>query len=434
MKEENDIAIKVSGLSKRYHIGEQSLSEIYNPFSFFKKRKEKKTKDEFYALKNVSFEIKKGEAVGIIGRNGAGKSTLLKILSRITEPTEGRIEINGTIASVLEVGMGFHPELTGRENVYLSGTMLGIPKKKIAEKFNEIVEFAEVQKFIDTPVKHYSSGMYVRLAFSVVANVDADILLFDEVLSVGDLAFQMKCTRKIKELVNKKKTILLVSHSMNDIQRLCRKVVYIERGRIAQQGNIDVIREYFEESYANINEDITQKNTNSLSKFSNIVCKKWENQEAPGDKFLKITRFYIERHNSDSEQQFLSNRQITIAIEYEKFDNDSFYDFGIIMSNMSNPLICSQTINSNIKIEEIKEKGCYYASVTFEPYFFNETILEFGLSIIANNNSIVYYDFNILRCKIELSIREHEIEYFKNLPKFNGPLRPKCNWQLKRYY
>ena len=192
---------------------------------------------EFWALKDISFDVNQGEVVGIIGRNGAGKSTLLKILSEITEPTEGEIRIRGRIASLLEVGTGFHPELSGRENIYMNGAILGMTKAEIDAKFDEIVAFAEVEKFIDTPVKRYSSGMYVRLAFAVAAHLEPEILLVDEVLAVGDIAFQKKCLGKMEDVSQKGRTVLFVSHNMNAVNRLCNRSILLTNGQISYSGN-----------------------------------------------------------------------------------------------------------------------------------------------------------------------------------------------------
>lgn len=198
------------------------------------------TGEKFWALKNVSFQVKKGEALGIIGHNGAGKSTLLKLLCRVTAPTEGSIGYNGRIASMLEVGTGFHPELTGRENVYMNGAILGMTRKEISEKMDEIVEFSEVGQFIDTPVKRYSSGMYVKLAFSVAAHLDADIMIMDEVLAVGDMKFQQKCLKKMREAANEEgKTVLYVSHNMNTIRQLCDRCIVLNKGQVAFDGDVE---------------------------------------------------------------------------------------------------------------------------------------------------------------------------------------------------
>jgi lipopolysaccharide transport system ATP-binding protein len=204
------------------------------------------SREEFWALKDLSFEVKPGEVVGIIGRNGAGKSTLLKILSRITEPTTGRISIEGRVASLLEVGTGFHPELTGRENIFLNGAILGMTKSEIKGKFDEIVDFAEIEKFLDTPVKHYSSGMYVRLAFAVAANLESEIMLVDEVLAVGDSQFQKKCLGKMEQVAaNNGRTVLFVSHNAGAISALCSKGILLRSGRYAAGGEIrDVLKTY----------------------------------------------------------------------------------------------------------------------------------------------------------------------------------------------
>lgn len=205
---------------------------------FKNKQIQTKTKETFWALSDVSFSINQGERVGIIGRNGAGKSTLLKLLSRITTPTKGKIELRGRVASLLEVGTGFHPELTGRENVYLNGAILGMSRSEIRRKFDEIVAFADIEKFLDTPVKRYSSGMYVRLAFAVAAHLESEALLVDEVLAVGDAEFQKKCIYKMSEVAKGGRTILFVSHNMNAVQNLCNRGIVLNKGSIIFEGNI----------------------------------------------------------------------------------------------------------------------------------------------------------------------------------------------------
>jgi lipopolysaccharide transport system ATP-binding protein len=231
-----DIAVAVRGLSKAYRITHEAerhstlteslLHKIRHPRSAFSSN----TRETFYALKEISVNIKKGEVTGIIGANGAGKSTLLKILTRITEPTKGQIQIYGRVASLLEVGTGFHPELTGRENIFLNGAILGMTRTEVREKFDQIVKFAGVEKFMDTPVKRYSSGMYVRLAFAVAAHLDPEILIVDEVLAVGDAEFQDKCLNRMREVSGGGRTVLFVSHNMAAIQSLCRSVIVLERG------------------------------------------------------------------------------------------------------------------------------------------------------------------------------------------------------------
>jgi len=242
------VAIRVENLSKKYilrHViaGRSryvALRDVltHQVTSLFKRKPaDDGRREEFWALKDVSFEIKEGEAVGIIGRNGAGKSTLLKLLSRITKPTTGRIEIRGRVASLLEVGTGFHPELTGRENIYLNGAILGMHRAEIRKRFDEIVAFAEVEKFLDTPVKHFSSGMYMRLAFAVAAHLDPEILIVDEVLAVGDAAFQKKCLGKMQDASTQEgRTVLFVSHNMQAIRQMCGRVIFFKQGKIAYTG------------------------------------------------------------------------------------------------------------------------------------------------------------------------------------------------------
>ncbi|MBD0370198.1 MAG: ABC transporter ATP-binding protein [Pyrinomonadaceae bacterium] len=235
--------IKVEKLSKLYRLGQRSIAaptlreafmgKLASPFS----RRRRDGEDDLWALRDVSFEIRPGEVVGIIGRNGAGKSTLLKILSRITRPTAGYADLYGTVGSLMEVGTGFHPDLSGRENIFLNGALLGMKRQQIERRFDEIVAFAEMERFLEMPVKHYSSGMYLRLAFAIAAHLDPEILLLDEVLAVGDAAFQNKCLRKMKEVSRDGRTVLFVSHNMAAIQQMCSRVFLIQSGRLSEEGS-----------------------------------------------------------------------------------------------------------------------------------------------------------------------------------------------------
>jgi len=230
--------IKVENLSKLYFLGGARHNSLRDTIAAFIRNPRRDKKNELWALRDVSFEVADGEALGIIGRNGAGKSTLLKILSRITKPTAGKARIRGRIGSLLEVGTGFHFELTGRENIYLSGAILGMKKNEIDRQFDEIVAFAEVDKFIDTPVKHYSSGMHLRLAFAVAAHLDPEILLIDEVLAVGDLAFQKKCLNKMEDVAAQGRTVLFVSHNMGAIKELCQTALVLKNGKVDYHGSV----------------------------------------------------------------------------------------------------------------------------------------------------------------------------------------------------
>ena len=280
----SDIVIKVENLSKKYIISHQQkerytalrdvmangIKRMFNrgivkPFNRLTSHSPiqqfhnstipqfNSSTEEFYALRDINFEIKQGDRVGIIGRNGAGKSTLLKVLSRITEPTTGRIEIEGRVASLLEVGTGFHPELTGRENIFLNGAIMGMTRVEIKKKFDEIVDFAEVEKFLDTPVKRYSSGMYVRLAFAVAAHLEPEILIVDEVLAMGDAQFQKKCLGKMGDVAKEGRTVLFVSHNMGAVERLCKKIVYLNNGKVVSFcDSKDAIAQYMKDISDNV--------------------------------------------------------------------------------------------------------------------------------------------------------------------------------------
>jgi lipopolysaccharide transport system ATP-binding protein len=257
----SETALELERIGKQYHIGRRQSGHrstqdvlkdaLLSPFRRTMRLLEGRAAgaadldETFWALKDVSFEVKHGEIVGIIGRNGAGKSTLLKILSRITEPTEGRGEIHGRVGSLLEVGTGFHPELSGRENLFLNGAILGMRKAEIERKFDEIVTFAEIDRFIDTPVKHYSSGMYVRLAFAVAAHLEPEILLVDEVLAVGDAAFQNKCLGKMSEVSRAGRTVVFISHNMAAVENLCDRGILLENGRLTFSGDMKQTVEHY---------------------------------------------------------------------------------------------------------------------------------------------------------------------------------------------
>ncbi|HKT48643.1 MAG TPA: ABC transporter ATP-binding protein, partial [Candidatus Acidoferrales bacterium] len=252
--------IHADSLSKRYNralVVDPGLRHALDRFLRSPLAALRRPKDEFFwALRDVSLEVREGEVLGLIGRNGAGKTTLLKILSRITRPTSGFAEIRGRVGSLLEVGTGFHPELTGRENTFLSGAILGMSRREISSKFDEIVSFAELEKFIDTPVKHYSSGMYVRLAFAVAAHLEPEILLVDEVLAVGDINFQKKCLGKMGDVARAGRTVVLVTHQLNQIRRLCNRVLWIDAGSIRLNGNAHEVTSAYESEMSSANRDL----------------------------------------------------------------------------------------------------------------------------------------------------------------------------------
>jgi homopolymeric O-antigen transport system ATP-binding protein len=335
-------AIKVENLSKKYLIKHEKETGQYETFAdaliqgsknIAKKiihprsarKKSSNTNEEFWALRDINFEINQGDKVGIIGRNGAGKSTLLKVLSRITEPTTGRIHINGRIASLLEVGTGFHPELTGRENIYLNGAILGMSRQEIRAKFDEIVDFSEVAKFLDTPVKRYSSGMYVRLAFAVAANLEPEILVVDEVLAVGDADFQKKCLGKMGDVSREGRTVLFVSHNMNAIEKLCDHAIWIDNGQVATKSNDvnDVIQKYL------------SSNSNDIEKSE------WINSSMIfNDPHFTVTRFAIEDDSNKVLTQSMSNNDdVKIIIEGNVENIDKALQVGYALYNDEGSLI-----------------------------------------------------------------------------------------------
>jgi len=275
------------------------LAEGISPLSAPSPMPSSQSDDTIWALKNVSFDVKRGEVVGVIGRNGAGKSTLLKILSRITEPTEGRVVLHGRVGSLLEVGTGFHSELTGEENIYLSGTILGMTSREISSKFDEIVSFAEMRKFINTPVKYYSSGMYMRLAFAVAAHLEPEILLVDEVLAVGDADFQKKCLGKMKDVANEGRTILFVSHNMAAVQSLCKKAFLLESGSVAQSGD---------------SKTVVSGYLSSSGKITSAMV--WSDKTAPGNEeiILKSISAYADAENYSGVYQ--SRKDIFIEMKF----------------------------------------------------------------------------------------------------------------------
>jgi lipopolysaccharide transport system ATP-binding protein len=335
----NDLVIQAERLSKLYQIGasearygtlRESLTGMLTaPVRKLRGNGSHSTRDMLWALKDVSFEVKRGEVVGVIGRNGAGKSTLLKILSRITEPTEGRAVVHGRVGSLLEVGTGFHPELTGRENIYLSGAILGMHRHEIDQRFDQIVEFSEIARFLDMPVKRYSSGMYVRLAFAVAAYMEPDILLVDEVLAVGDIAFQQKCLRHMQGLTQSGMTILMVSHSMAAIQSSCQRAIMLQHGQIAADGNtLDVIEKF----------------RKALKAAEEYPAAALHPAGEAGDAKVTITGFDMFSADGESRREFKFDEPIRIRIElmaHERVDQPMI-NFGIkrgdgvIISNFNN--------------------------------------------------------------------------------------------------
>ncbi|MHB0995802.1 MAG: ABC transporter ATP-binding protein [Elusimicrobiales bacterium] len=298
----SDTIIKVENISKRYRLGaprgyktlRESLAGIFSA-------DRRGGEDTIWALKDISFEVKRGEAFGIIGRNGAGKSTLLKVLSRITEPTAGRAELRGRVGSLLEVGTGFHPELTGRENIYLYGSILGMSRTEVRGKFDEIVSFAELERFIDTPVKRYSSGMYMRLAFSVAAHVNPEILLVDEVLAVGDAVFQTRCLAKMRSITSEGRTVLFVSHNLAALGSICKRALVLDGGKLLFQGPVQAAVNYYEA-------EVFEK------KYLSAPIEQRQDRSGSGD--IRLTDFHMEVASGDKTTVVINGRDIRMVFTY----------------------------------------------------------------------------------------------------------------------
>jgi lipopolysaccharide transport system ATP-binding protein len=367
----SDTVIRVENLSKKYLLDHQqegrsnykSVKEsLPNAISSLGKkilnprgeRGFKPSQEEFWALKDVSFEIKQGDRVGIIGRNGAGKSTLLKVLSRITEPTSGRIGINGRIASLLEVGTGFHPELTGRENIFLNGAILGMSQVEIKRKFDEIVDFAEVEKFLDTPVKRYSSGMYVRLAFAVAAHLEPEILIVDEVLAVGDAQFQKKCLNKMGEVASEGRTILFVSHNVGAINALCSKAVYLANGKVKEAGKAEnIITSYMSDLFQNNQNDLSNIRLQGYGKKTKFIDIQLLTENSQNICFGEQIKYSLTIHSKESVN--------ALSIGSSIFNTEGVC-VGSLITKENFSISENQTVTLNLTVPNFNlAPGSYYA-------------------------------------------------------------------------
>jgi lipopolysaccharide transport system ATP-binding protein len=405
--------IQVNNLSKSYiisHEGQERYTALRDVmankarklFSFASTNQQinkSTSKEEFWALKDVSFEIQQGDRVGIIGRNGAGKSTLLKILSRITEPTKGEIRIKGRVASLLEVGTGFHPELTGRENIYLNGAILGMSRAEIKRKFDEIVDFAEVEKFLDTPVKRYSSGMYVRLAFAVAAHLEPEILVVDEVLAVGDAQFQKKCLGKMEDVSkNDGRTVLFVSHNMAAIRNLCKDAIYLKEGKLNKLGKVhEVIDHYLNDS---INE-------------TGIEWKGMHNN----NEWLTLHSIFVKRDKVETKDIYI-NEEIIICFDVEFKQKTSGVSFELFINTVEGVAVFN-TITPNRDFDKGKE----LISCVIPKNFLNNSTYLITAGISKN--------FNFFIVKIEDALRLEMLNFIDDVSysgEYPGVVRPKLTW------
>jgi len=412
----SDIAIKVENISKAYRIGLKEQRHdtlgatmaawVKSPLRNFKKLKSlsnftnQNDEDIFWALQDINFEVKKGEVLGIIGKNGAGKSTLLKILSRITEPTTGRIEIYGRVASLLEVGTGFNLELTGRENVYLNGTILGMTKKEIDTKFDEIIDFSGVKKFLDTPVKRYSSGMKVRLAFAVAAHLDPEILVIDEVLAVGDAEFQKKCMGKMGELSKGQgRTVLFVSHNMAAVKSLCNRGIVLEQGKVKFIGEMDEVLNVY--------------NSESANAVSNV---KWNLEKAPGNSNAKITSIKL-KSKADF---FYIEKDIELEVEYVNLSDDHVVNISVSIFDNNDVYVLSSPNLNRIPLK----KGKYTSVCTIPKDLLNSGKYFFTILLVGNNFEIITQLDKI----VVMDVQEEGTRRGNYFGKWNGIVRPYLKW------
>ena len=365
--------------------------------------------EEFWALKDVSFEIKRGDRVGIIGRNGAGKSTLLKVLSRITEPTTGRISLKGRVASLLEVGTGFHPELTGRENIFLNGAILGMGKVEIKKKFDEIVAFAEVEKFLDTPVKRYSSGMYVRLAFAVAAHLEPEILVVDEVLAVGDAAFQKKCLGKMEDVGKEGRTVLFVSHNMGTLKALCNYAILLSQGIIFKQGTTSKVVNLYLRSAA-VNE----------SGSGEII---WlDSQKAPGGREIRLVSLRLLGPNHLVQSNFDAEHLIRVEISYELFDTVT--GMRIILQVLNSEGIVAFSSTDHALRTESSKPGLYKTVCIIPGELLNSGLYFLKIHIGCPGIKVLVQGQEFINFYVEKN-NQHGSTFPEKWP---GIVAPKLNW------
>jgi len=420
----SDVVIRVDGLGKRYRIGgkqqgyktfrEAITRTLRIPFDGIAARRDNEN-NTFWALKDVSFEVKQGEVLGIIGRNGAGKSTLLKILSRITEPTEGVVYLKGRVGALLEVGTGFHPELTGRENIYLSGTILGMTRTEVARKFDEIVDFAGVEQFIDTPVKRYSSGMGLRLGFGVAAHLEPEILVVDEVLAVGDAEFQKKCLSKMSDVAGQGRTILFVSHNMAAVKSLCSRALCLHQGNVKETGETDsVISGYLNSSLATLTEQ----------KFENM-------EDALGNDRIRIRCMRVVPAEGDPLKPITMISPVRLEFEYWNLKSNTRLNVSLHIYNQDNILVFSAApVHDQEWLGKLYSEGLFRSVCTIPGYLFNSGTYRVEVLFVENTAYILYAVNTALVFDVEESLESRgNSTWFGKWP---GVLHPQTAWKTEQ--
>lgn len=392
--------IKIENLSKQYRLGKVGTGTLSHDLNrwwaavrgredpYLKigedtRKKQKRNNEYIWALRDINFEVNQGEVLGIIGKNGAGKSTLLKILSRVTTPTTGEAKIKGRIASLLEVGTGFHPELTGRENIFLNGAILGMTKNEIRKKFDEIVDFSGVERYIDTPVKRYSSGMYVRLAFAVAAHLEPEILIVDEVLAVGDAEFQKKCLGKMKDVAGQGRTVLFVSHNMAAVRNLCGRGTLLENGKNIYSGEINEVVDHY------------LKPQNEMEKAKGVIV--WENGKAPGGEEIRLRSIRLLNEKNEVSPAFSTSSPIKVEIKYEVLRDVSGSRMVLQLMDTNGNVVFGST--NHVVDSEKKTKGSYTTTCLIPENLLNKgryNILVHvgipGVKVLVHGESFLTFD------------------------------------------
>jgi lipopolysaccharide transport system ATP-binding protein len=418
----DDIAIRVENLGKQYRIGltpmryrtlRESLAESISREGRSKRAANKEEFGTIWALRDVSFEVYKGQVLGVIGRNGAGKSTLLKILSRITEPTEGYAEIHGRVGSLLEVGTGFHPELSGRENIYLNGAILGMRREEIGRKFDEIVAFSEVEKFIDTPVKRFSSGMYLRLAFAVAAHLEPQILVVDEVLAVGDAEFQRKCLGKMNDVAQEGRTVLFVSHNMSAILRLTQETILLDQGRIVLRAPTPQAVDHY-----------------MASGFSQSGERTWEIEEIPAESApFRPIALRVSDQNQRTFDRVRSTDPILIEVEYVLDAPIKGLRVGVyVQTTLGEFVFTSFDTDTTHQFERfsVRPQGHYISKCTLPPDFLNEGQYVLGINASSYKVKRYFQNENALAFTVDGAGAPGKQWSERRL----GPVRPRLEWNI----
>jgi lipopolysaccharide transport system ATP-binding protein len=422
----SDAAISAHDLSKEYRLGQltagySTLREdlVRAAGAVVGRRRPRTRRDSIWALRNVSFDLGQGEVIGLIGRNGAGKSTLLRILSRITEPTSGYADVRGRVGSLLEVGTGFHPELTGRENVFLNGATLGMSRKEIARKFDEIVEFAGVSRFIDTPVKRYSTGMYVRLAFAVAAHLEPEILLVDEVLAVGDAEFQRKCLGKLEDVTQQGRTIVFVSHNMSAIRGLCKRALFIDRGEIVFDGPTEqTVAKYLQQAVAN---DAVVGGEELERRMQGLVRR--------DDPLIRCREIALLDESGRPTREFKSDREIQLSVVFECLQEVTELQLVVQVTDSDNlVLLRTEKADHPSSLDHhVLGRGVYRAVCTFPADTFGER--RFYLSVYLAVLHTEHLDFRqILSFDVEFVGYNNNFSVHSKQAYF----RPALEWTLER--